>query len=278
MATNNIKPFATGKDANILTDVELASRSELQTGFVPKSKADSALIGKLIQNATAGSAALGDYIATKTQQDVSASDTNLATKLESAITAHIQAEAPRQDLSGYATKSEVTQGLAGKLDTTGKAQTAGTADIANTLASTARIPYSQITNTPSIPDISWLIPKVGNRGITAGNELWGYLSGTSTTVSFDSPDNMLISPGAGDTFLTFTFDNTISSNVGKVATKLIWISGSSLSATPTVAFNYVGGGSWGWFAKTIPTLKKNNVFVCVLHDAYVDIQLIGAWD
>lgn len=268
MATNNIKPFATGKDANILTDVELASRSELQTGFVPKSKADSALIGKLIQNATAGSAALGDYIATKTQQDVSASDTNLATKLESAITAHIQAEAPRQDLSGYATKSEVTQGLAGKLDTTGKAMsantadTAGTADVANTLASTARIPYSQITNTPSIPDISGLIPKVGNRGITAGNELWGYLSGTSTTVSFDSPDNMLIALGAGDTFLTFTFDNTISSNVGKVATKLIWINGNSLSATPTVAFNYVGGGSWGWFGQTIPHSKKEQC-VCV---------------
>lgn len=50
----------------------------------------------------------------KTQQDVSATDADLGTKLTNAITAHIKAEAPKQDLSGYATKSEVTEGLATK--------------------------------------------------------------------------------------------------------------------------------------------------------------------
>lgn len=114
MAKNYLTRFATSSDANVLTDAELAAQPELASGFIPKSKASSKLIGKLIQNATAGSAALGEYIATKTQQDVSATDADLGTKLTNAITAHIKAEAPKQDLSGYATKSEVTEGLATK--------------------------------------------------------------------------------------------------------------------------------------------------------------------
>ena len=111
MAKNYLTRFATSSDANVLTDAELAAQPELASGFIAKSKASSKLIGKLIQNATAGSAALGEYIATKTQQDVSATDADLGTKLTNAITAHIKAEAPKQDLSGYATKAELTNGL-----------------------------------------------------------------------------------------------------------------------------------------------------------------------
>ena len=114
MAKNYLTRFATSSDANVLTDAELAAQPELASGFIAKSKASSKLIGKLIQNATAGSAALGEYIAAKTQQDVSATDADLGTKLTNAITAHIKAEAPKQDLSDYATKSEVTEGLATK--------------------------------------------------------------------------------------------------------------------------------------------------------------------
>lgn len=111
MAKNYLTRFATSSDANVLTDAELAAQPELASGFIAKSKASSKLIGKLIQNATAGSAALGDYIAAKTQQDVSATDADLGTKLTNAITTHIKAEAPKQDLSGYATKAELTNGL-----------------------------------------------------------------------------------------------------------------------------------------------------------------------
>lgn len=111
MAKNYLTRFATSSDANVLTDAELAAQPELASGFIAKSKASSKLIGKLIQNATAGSAALGEYIAAKTQQDVSAADADLGTKLTNAITAHIKAEAPKQDLSGYATKVELTNGL-----------------------------------------------------------------------------------------------------------------------------------------------------------------------
>lgn len=111
MAKNYLTRFATSSDANVLTDAELAAQPELASGFIAKSKASSKLIGKLIQNATAGSAALGEYIAAKTQQDVSATDADLGTKLTNAITAHIKAEAPKQDLSSYATKAELTNGL-----------------------------------------------------------------------------------------------------------------------------------------------------------------------
>ena len=111
MAKNYLTRFATSSNANVLTDAELAAQPELASGFIAKSKASSKLIGKLIQNATAGSAALGEYIAVKTQQDVSATDADLGTKLTNAITAHIKAEAPKQDLSGYATKAELTNGL-----------------------------------------------------------------------------------------------------------------------------------------------------------------------
>ena len=61
MATNNIKPFATSSSANVLNDTELATRSELQTGFPFKSRADSKLVGKLMQNATAGAYAVGEF-------------------------------------------------------------------------------------------------------------------------------------------------------------------------------------------------------------------------
>ena len=114
MAKNYLTRFATSPDANVLTDVELAAQPELASGFITKSKASSKLIGKLFQNAAAGSAALGDYIVAKTGQDVKADDADLGTKLAAAITKQINTESPKQDLSGYATKTELTNGLAEK--------------------------------------------------------------------------------------------------------------------------------------------------------------------
>ena len=105
MATNNIKPFATDSSANVLTDTALASRSELQTGFPLKSKADSALIGKLMQNATAGSYAVGEFSAKYGTTDITGSDaTGFATAFESALESYIDEKAPTPDLSIYATK------------------------------------------------------------------------------------------------------------------------------------------------------------------------------
>lgn len=105
MATNNIKAFATGEGANVLNDTELASRSELQTGFPFKSKADSKLIGKLMQNATAGAYAVGEFSAKYGTTNITGSDaTGFATAFESALESYINKKAPSPDLSIYATK------------------------------------------------------------------------------------------------------------------------------------------------------------------------------
>ena len=102
MATNNIKPFATGEGANVLTDSELASRSELQTGFPFKSKADSKLMSKLIQDASAGAYALGSFTVKYADADVTGSDAGgLATNFESALTAFVEENAPTPDLEKY---------------------------------------------------------------------------------------------------------------------------------------------------------------------------------
>lgn len=103
MATNNIKPFATDSSANVYTDAELAGMSELQTGFKPRSIADSKLVGKLIQDAVAGSYAVGDFTAKYGSTNVSGSNaTQFATSFESALESFIEEKAPTTDLSSYA--------------------------------------------------------------------------------------------------------------------------------------------------------------------------------
>lgn len=180
----------------------------------------------------------------------------------------------RPDLTLYATNSALSK----KLDATAKAASAATADA---LAPTAKVSYSQLTDTPTIPDISGLIPKTGNRGITAGNESWGTLSGSSPTITIDSPDNMLYAAEKGITAITFTYDGNTSA-AGKVSTKIIWVYGDALLSAPAVAFKYANvphtATSWGWFGGAAPTLKKSFVLVCFFHDNYVELALAGTWD
>lgn len=94
--------------ANVLTDTALASRSELQTGFPLKSKADSALIGKLMQNATAGAYAVGEFSAKYGTTNITGSDAiGFATAFESALESYVEQKAPSPDLSNYATKADL---------------------------------------------------------------------------------------------------------------------------------------------------------------------------
>ena len=109
MATNNIKPFATSSSANILKDEELATRSELLIGFPYKSKADSKLVGKLMQNATAGAYAVGQFSAKYNTIDITGSDAaGFATAFENALQAYVNEKAPSPDLSAYVTKENAT--------------------------------------------------------------------------------------------------------------------------------------------------------------------------
>ena len=103
MATNNIKPFATESDANVYSDNELASMSELQTGFKPRSIADSKLVGKLVQDALAGAYAVGEFTAKHGSTNVSGSNaTQFATSFETALESFVEEKAPTADLSSYA--------------------------------------------------------------------------------------------------------------------------------------------------------------------------------
>lgn len=103
MATNNIKPFATDSGANVYSDNELASMTELQTGFKPRSIADSKLVGKLVQDAVAGAYAVGEFTAKHGSNNVSGSNaTQFASSFETALESFIEEKAPTTDLSSYA--------------------------------------------------------------------------------------------------------------------------------------------------------------------------------
>lgn len=125
--TNYIKPFATNPDASVMTNDELANADELKRGFIPKSKADSRLIGKLIQNSTAGAYVLGEFTSSVGGVDVDPSNaTTFSSDFQNALKTYITRHAPQSDLSGYlskseasttyATRQEMTAGLGGKAD------------------------------------------------------------------------------------------------------------------------------------------------------------------
>jgi len=69
MATNDFKPFATGAGANVTAQAEWASLPALFTGF-QSGKASSAQVNKAIRQASFISAALAQYVANKSGQDV----------------------------------------------------------------------------------------------------------------------------------------------------------------------------------------------------------------
>ena len=208
MATNNIKPFATSSSANILTDSELAGRSELETGFPYKSKADSKLIGKLVQNATAGAYAVGQLTAKYGSTDISGSDAiGFATAFETALGTFVEQKAPAQDLSPYATKENAA------------------------LTGTATLNGVNIATVDDIPEVaekaSQLVSEDGTALATAANKLVQITDGvpvesTSTVGSATKPVYL----NAG----TFTEAN---------ATLDVSISGTAAKATSDAAGNVI---------------------------------------
>lgn len=123
---NYIKPFATNPDASVMTNDELANADELKCGFIPKSKADSRLIGKLIQNSTAGAYVLGEFTSSVGGVDVDPSNaTTFSSDFQNALKTYITRHAPQSDLSGYQLKTEaatqhqaISDEVAKKLDST----------------------------------------------------------------------------------------------------------------------------------------------------------------
>lgn len=152
--------------------------------------------------------------------------------------------AKKQPTGDYATNSALTTGLAGKLDTTGKAQTAEIADTANALAASAKVPYSQLMDAPSIPNISGLVPKIGNRGTLGGYETLSSEGSTDMTV-YDVSLDTYITSGAVSTLEISSYDDCW--------TKVIAL----LSKYPSVTL----AAGWVWAGDKPPTLKQYDLVV-----------------
>jgi hypothetical protein len=152
--------------------------------------------------------------------------------------------AKKQTKGDYATNTALTQGLAGKAN------------------SSHTHTKSQIKDFPTIPDA---ILKKGNRGAIAGYEQWTK-AGATTTLNVSSGDSLLMeTAGAAATI------NVQVGSVGQVATKLVWVSLSNKSITIK--------GITGWFGEAAPTLNKSNVVLLFfIHDFFAECRLIGQWD
>lgn len=162
-----------------------------------------------------------------------------------ADTTYVNAELTKKQPKGdYATNTALTQGLAGKAD------------------SSHTHTKSQITDFPTIPDA---ILKNGNRGAIAGYEQWTKV-GATTTLNVSSGDSLLMETAGAAATITVQ-----ACPIGQLATKLVWVSLSNKSVTIK--------GVTGWFGEDAPTLNKENVVLLFFfHDAYTECRLIGQWD
>lgn len=152
--------------------------------------------------------------------------------------------ATKQPTGDYATNTALTQGLAGKAN------------------SSHTHTKSQITDFPTIPDA---ILKKGNRGAIAGYEQWTKV-GTTTTLNVSSGDSLLMETAGAAATITVK-----EGSIGQVATKFVWVSNSNKRITIN--------GNVGWFGGNAPTLNKSTVLLLFLfHDLYTECMLIGQWD
>lgn len=135
------------------------------------------------------------------------------------------------------------------------------------LATTAKIPYSQLTGTPSIPDVSGLIPKTGDGGIISVYETM--MAVENNTISINSPSILL--KYADNTAVNITLSGGVD---GRGSTKLLYLFEAS-----SVTFTPPSGGTIVWANNKAPTFKKYNIVVLSFHHAgSVYANLASAWD
>lgn len=140
-----------------------------------------------------------------------------------ADTTYVNAElAKKQDKGDYATNAALTRGLAGKAN------------------SSHTHTKSQITDFPSIPDASTLIPKEGNRGEVRGYETTGLSTGNLSWTSLES---------------AYSSGGTITVLDGE--TKTAWT-----KVVRMLAGSVTLGSKWVWAGGSAPTLKFPGVLVC----------------
>lgn len=158
----------------------------------------------------------------------------------------------KQPKGDYATNTALTQGLAGKANSSHTHtvdNVTGLQDALNTASTKA----------------SNAIPKAGDRGAIAGYEQWTIV-GATTTLNVSSGDSLLMQPAGAAATITVQ-----AGSIGQVATKLVWVYNSNKSITIN--------GPVGWFAGDVPTLNKTTAMLLFFfHDTYAECRLIGQWD
>lgn len=180
----------------------LATKNELQTGLAGKANASH----------------------THTSADVTDLNVTISNALKPyATTNTVNAELAKKQAKGdYATTSALTSGLAGKAN------------------SSHTHTKSQITDFPTIPDTSTLIPKSGNRGAIAGYEL----STEGATVNDSSPDTQ---------HSIIRSVTVVNGSANAAWTKVVTMVGGSVS---------LSGNYWAWSGGKAPELKFPGVLVC----------------
>ena len=221
-----------------------ASGNVITTTYATKDELSTKLdASDAFTKATADTLYLG-----KTAKAASAATADTATSATSAV----NATRATQDASGnvitttYATKTEVTQGLAGKAN------------------SSHTHTKSQITDFPVIPDTSTLIPKSGDRGLLAGHEQFGAANNTVNVLS-DIAD----SSKANST--------SIRVSLGAFADNLAYCSATKVIYADAIGEVTLEGGI-NWIGGSAPTISPNNGGFLVIYiingRGFASLQLV----
>lgn len=167
-----------------------------------------------------------------------------------ADTTYVNAELTKKQPKGdYATNTALTQGLAGKAN------------------SSHTHTKSQITDFPSIPDVSTLIPKTGDGGTITVYETM--MEVENNTISIDSPSILI--KYAVNAAVNITLSEGVK---GRGATKILY-----LFDTTSVTFTPQSGVNIVWANNEAPTFNKQNIIILTFHNNNsVFANLASSWD
>lgn len=150
--------------------------------------------------------------------------------------------AKKQAKGDYATNTALTQGIAGK---------------ANTSHTHTK---SQITDFPEIPDTSTLVPKTGDRGHLNGYELISNTPdpdapGGYNSISKSSPDTMILTTGQTQVIVD-------KGEEGTAWTKVVAINHDTPSSEPVPNTEITLASGWTWAGGKAPEINRG---LLVLH-------------
>lgn len=231
----------------------LATKNELQTGLAGKANTKHT---HTVAEITDLNSTLSGYVTTDTLTEELAKKANAShthttaqvTGLDTALAGkadktYVDTELAKKQAKGdYATNTALTQGLAGK---------------ANTSHTHTK---SQITDFPEIPDTSTLIPKTGDRGHLNGYEL------ISSTPDPDAPDGHgSISKSSPDTMILTTGQTQVIVDKGEEGTawtKVVAINHYTPSSEPVPNTQITLASGWIWAGGKAPEINSG---LLVLH-------------